>query len=121
MGADMLLGITEAPITADGLECSDLRRICARAREQVFVAVADHLVDLEEYVDIVEFATPEAAADAVYAWLDGGGLDSREVTTIRIDGRPYVASGGMSWGDAPTDAYLYLCLLDAAHAFTAPI
>ena len=30
--------------------------------------------------------------------------DSREITMLRIEGKDYVISGGMSWGDYPTDA-----------------
>ncbi len=30
--------------------------------------------------------------------------DSREITVLRIEGKDYVCSGGMSWGDYPTDA-----------------
>ena len=30
--------------------------------------------------------------------------DSREIVTLRIEGKDYVISGGMSWGDYPTDA-----------------
>jgi hypothetical protein len=33
------------------------------------------------------------------------GVDTREIAWFWIDGNKYIASGGMSWGDSPTDAY----------------
>lgn len=32
-------------------------------------------------------------------------LERRDTTTVRLDGKEYVMTGGMSWGDEPTEAF----------------
>ncbi len=36
----------------------------------------------------------------------------RDVGTIMIEGKWWIASGGMSWGDAPTEAMYYIEMLE---------
>ncbi len=41
-------------------------------------------------------------------WIYNG---SRQVTYLNIDGIEYAATGGLSWGDDPTDAYTPLSVI----------
>ncbi len=47
----------------------------------------------------------------------------RDVTTLYIDEHKtwYLASGGLSWGDPPTDAYEVILTVDALGLFNEPI
>lgn len=45
----------------------------------------------------------------------------RDTTRLTIDGRPYLASGGLSWGDIPTDSYEVILLTDELALWETPI
>ena len=45
----------------------------------------------------------------------------RDTTRLTIDGRPYLASGGLSWGDPPTDSYEVILLTDELALWETPI
>lgn len=45
---------------------------------------------------------------------------SREVTSIEMGGKYYLASGGMSWGGPPTEAYDAINLVDETGVFDDP-
>ena len=59
----------------------------------------------------------EAAMLSALVCYQGGEFDnSREIGTLRIAGAIYYLTGGMSYGDAPTDAYdqmnALICIYD---------
>lgn len=123
MGADMVIAIAAAPVSGDGTPVVDVEVLASRAASTFRSAAATGLVDADDYWDLVDTDEPTTAeiAAALDAWIRDGGLFGRNVTTITVDGRMFVASGGPSWGDAPTDAFGYLCLLDEIGAFSEPI
>lgn len=123
MGADMVIAVVAAPVSGDGTPVVDMEMLARRATITFQSAASAGQVDPEGYWDLVDTDEPTVAeiATALDAWIRGGGLFGRDVTTITVEGRMFVASGGMSWGDAPTDAFSYLCLLDEIGAFTEPI
>lgn len=124
MGADMLLALAASPITASGAPVTSVAELCIRVQERVTAAFSGEEVDAEFYEELLEGGsgkTTEILADALTSWLRDGGLQSREVAHLRISDRTYVATGGLSWGDAPTDAFSYVCLLDDIHAFDEPL
>lgn len=123
MGADMVIAVAAAPVLADGTPVVDVEVLTRCAAAAFHSAVVAGQVDPESYWDLVdadEPTVPEIAV-ALDGWIRDGGLFGRDVTTITVDGRMFVASGGLSWGDAPTDAFSFLCLLDDIGAFTEPI
>ena len=123
MGADMLIAVAAAPVLADGTPVLDVEVISRCASAAFQSAATAGQVDPEAYWDIVDADTPTVAeiAAALDGWIRDGGLFGRDVTVITVEGRMFVASGGLSWSDAPTDAFSYLCLLDEIGAFTEPI
>lgn len=93
MGADMALGICARHVDRHVAE--------ARIRtlsNTVIGAAYNYGEDIEgdDNTDYVARAIEDLAW--VYEWR-------RATQIIRIEGKDYVVSGGMSWGDAPTDAY----------------
>lgn len=123
MGADMVIAVAAAPVRADGMPVVDVGVLARRASTAIQSAAAAGQVDPEGYWDLIDTDEPTVAeiAAALDGWIRDGGLFGRDVTTITVEGRVFVASGGLSWGDAPTDAFSYLCLLDDIGAFTEPI
>jgi hypothetical protein len=99
MGADMALGICARHVDRHVAE--------ARIRtlsNAVIGAAYNYGEDIED--DDTDYV---ARAIEDLAWVYE---DRRATQIIRIDGKDYVVSGGMSWGDAPTDAYDPLNAID---------
>jgi hypothetical protein len=74
-----------------------------------FVEVPDNrLADLIDDLSIeLDDETPRAFFAAQLETFYDDYVDGydREVSMWRIDDVPYIVTGGMSWGDEPTDAY----------------
>lgn len=123
MGADMLIAIAAAPVRADGTPVVDVDILALHAVTALRSAMTAGPMDPEAYGELVDTDEPTVAEieAALDGWIRDGGLFGRDVTTITVEGRMFVASGGLSWGDAPTDAFGYLCLLDEINAFWEPI
>lgn len=124
MGADMLLAIAASPQTASEGSDASFDALCTRVRERAVAAFAEGDLEAEFYQELLEEGCGEAAelaAAALASWIEGGGLHSREVAHLRIGGRAYIATGGLSWGDAPTDAFIYVSLLGDIQAFDEPL
>jgi len=97
MGADFLFSIVPA--------CKITPKRLAELTEMVNAEFKDYDENDSGYsmADVME-------ALNVYA---GGGFDStREVGVVWIRGAAYYATGGMSWGDGPTEAFDTMCRLD---------
>lgn len=65
--------------------------------------------DYKEYFSEDDDLRKEAL-DACNIAIDD--LDGREVTTMYWNGNIYAATGGMSWGDAPTEAFAHFDLIN---------
>ena len=79
--------------------------------------------------DAADAAEPEAARAALIADVRAA-LDMaltelfgyrRDVATLGFGGRDYWLSGGMSGGDAPTDAYEWIAALDLIRVYEEPL
>ena len=120
MGADMLLAIAASPRMTSGGSDASVDVLCTRVKERAAAAASEGDLETELYQDR-SGRVADLAADALTSWLRSGGLESRDVAHVRIGGREYIATGGLSWGDAPTDAFSYVSLLNDIHAFDEPL
>ena len=126
MGADMILAHCEIPHNYEGQRILVLERISELhddAIENIVLCYPPIEDEIEEYLesasenlseddlfslnDLTKIKTREIvsnnliqAADALF----GGGY-RRDITEICIKDTWFAFSGGMSWGDQPTDAY----------------
>ena len=57
---------------------------------------------------------PHSALDVL---LDG----PRDVADAQFGGRRYWVTGGMSWGDSPTDSFDAVCVFDSLHLYAEPL
>lgn len=123
MGADLFVAMCPAPIIVAGDDVEpdariDLakdklrRRIDALDDERLCVAVSEAGYGYE-YED---GDTPSETAARIRADLRQDEVlsclfdDTRDTTWVSVGGRFYVAAGGMSWGDEPSDAYKWICI-----------
>jgi hypothetical protein len=105
MGADLIVAICEMTVSQD------------EAIERASKLVNDDLVGLIKTLDEwgvgpwagieSELPTKDEALEylrdqieVVYSYMD-----RRDCVPLNIDGKVYALTGGMSWGDTPTDAY----------------
>ena len=101
MGADFLVAIAPMEATED----EALTNLGALSDKTVQTAVGD-VLGLDDM-------TPEEARDrAVTAIYEIVGADRSDVDWVQAEGRIYV-TGGMSWGDSPTEAFDEVALLGA--------
>lgn len=120
MGADFILAITEKPQQnfqetwkekIRGLTPSDLTELdnigCP------LIPDPDEPADLTHVIN--EFA--DDLVDTIYAlsWKNPG----RGATWLNLEGKTYIASGGLSWGDAPTDEYDHIVAWDIITEYLA--
>jgi hypothetical protein len=105
MGADMLLaGFTTSLKFVNESGADRQKRIKAMLEELEKVSVED-LIELGEYMgdseDLPNLKT--IAKEAIEETFNN--LDSRDVTTWYYNEVVFYFTGGMSWGDSPTDSY----------------
>ena len=134
MGADLFVAICPVPIivagddvapkTPIGLAKDELRRrIDAIDDDRLCVAVdqAGYRYDYEDA------GTPSETAALIRADLRQDEVlsclfdDERDTTWVGVGGRFYVAAGGMSWGDEPSDAYKWVCIFEELGITLEPI
>lgn len=123
MGADMTMAIAkESHLSAGAKAWCDEHLLSTDARTalelQALLARVDRLAISQDTVDNLEHLIPEdpepnaetlraATRDAVIA-LNG---HRRDVTSVYIANAWWLATGGLSWGDTPTDAYDMVMLI----------
>ena len=132
MGADMILAHCEIPYNYESQRKLILERINELDEKTLYniTQCYPHIEDdIEEYLesasdslseddlfslnDLTKIKSREIvsnhliqAADALF----GGGY-RRDVTEFCIKGTSFAFSGGMSWGDEPTDSYKFVSLI----------
>ena len=122
MGADFVYAICKIPTNTEG-EFVDFGEALDRAIVKRFRNVAlnkDLLLETvedcgiyvtesqeEDYESLVSDLATNVAAFVSTAW------QSRDISSIKIDGKYYWITGGMSWGDSPTDSYDIVNLIDS--------
>lgn len=120
MGADMMLTITQLPHNAnnepvygthvvselcDRLDTLDFKELLNIGEDYLWAYIEDKS-DLEVTTEVVQ------RLQGLFADWFGTEPQSRDVCRIQIQGRWYLATGGLSWGDSPTDAFDDIMLLE---------
>ena len=95
MGADFLLYWAPLDLTFD----EAVARLELTPPEQLIETWQDHYLDPQPDDADEMRDRAKVALELIY-----GKLPSRELAHIAFDDRVYVFTGGMSWGDTPTDA-----------------
>lgn len=146
MGSDMMVTIArEVELEADAQEWCQQHGLEPESRAPLEAAalharvdqleITEDLTGIDGYHDITDetgqeipFDAPEydaAVARTIRAQLHNA-VDvvtgrNREISTLLIDGTWWMATGGMSGGDLPTDAYEPISLIDAYKVTEKPI
>ena len=121
MGADFTFAICKIPIdtTAKMLMNGDnLKRAVTErflkisCEDDLFLTTLEdcgvlYSEDDEDVKSIVADKATEVADFLTSGW------ESRDTATMQLDGNYYYITGGMSWGDEPTDSYPVINLIDA--------
>lgn len=113
MGADLTLAITDAP-TVEQLAESN-RPNLYRALDIAVAEASDNTINLildELWSDIDLDISREDILERAYKALDNLLNDNRDVVYTLIHEYPVWISGGMSWGDTPSESYEDVVLID---------
>lgn len=109
MGADLILCYAEVPKPFTDDTVGALRALAANPPKIVFDTVVENcgLENEDNEEDLKDDVTDKlrAAVDTVFVeYYHQEGMH-REMNTLEIRGREYIFTGGMSWGDSPSDVY----------------
>lgn len=121
MGADLILSFVD--VTEPKQKWLDILGEWHDAQVEAFLDKYENLWD--EVQELVEVVTPDKPFDrsALYqkfveqiadAINNAYACESREVSTVRLDDKFYAVTGGLSWGDDPTDEYRSFTLAEYA-------
>ena len=116
MGADLLLAVMKRPpeLSEDQYKRVVDRHVdCLSSREALLkIYDPEELNNTDEY-EGDDDALRQAVKDKIIAALASVYDTRRDVSDIRCDcGLEYIVTGGMSWGDPPTDSYDDIAFLD---------
>jgi len=126
MGADMALAIARAPHYATGVDPQPsetlatigVRRLAAIDWDSAAEDIGWRLdPELDEDSADITGRLPGLAAEAVNAVLH----PRRDIAVVTIADQEYFATGGLSWGDPPTDIFDQLDAVDALGVWDAEI
>lgn len=135
MGADLLLARSRWPQHDNGelLEL-DVARVVLHERCNTLgvgelVELYDGTVSVygaEDDIDTADMSSAELAEmtrrclhAAIDAVTDEGSW--RELVSLSFDGKEWVLTGGMSWGDVPTEIFGDVCILGDSGICAAPV
>lgn len=127
MGADFMVAIAALPHRSDGkhvdLTVEQATKIIHSRIAGIDDAVLYDLLDLYRGLDGDD--TIDKDRDSLL-WLAGDmckeALGNNRDTTVReIGGRYYLLTGGMSWGDTPTDSFDNVGLMGDLAVFDEPL
>lgn len=146
MGSDMMVTIArEVELEAEALEWCQQRGLESETRAPLEAAalharvdqleVTEDLTGIDGYHDITDetgqaipFDAPDYATavartirEQLHNAVDVVTGRNREISTLLIDSTWWMATGGMSGGDLPTDAYEPISLIDAYKVTEKPI
>ena len=103
MGADLIIAMLPMRKTQDeaiaklkAMDSEDLLHVLSNYHAREF----NEDTPEAEYAEAIEFMTGKIAE--VYDYYEKG---SRDTEVRRLDGTAWLITGGMSWGDDPTDAF----------------
>ena len=119
MGADFIYGICQIPAYEDGTKVA--RDILGQVMKQRFLNCFTEekeslLDDLGIYIEDkndseIEELIENYAEEVKYFYTSG--LDHRDVGILYLENKYYALSGGMSWGDEPTDSFRIMTIIDS--------
>lgn len=146
MGSDMMVTIArEVELEADALEWCQQHGLESECRAPIEAAALHARVDQLEFTEdltgidgyhditdeagqVIPFGAPDYDAavartirEQLHNAVDVVTGHNREISTLLIDGIWWMATGGMSGGDLPTDAYEPISLVDAYKLTEKPI
>ena len=101
MGADLILAATQVPKDAE----EAIRRIDRLNSEEI-----EYIRDYGGLWDFTDEEVREALNSAASDIL--AGPEYRDLAVMTFGGKEYFISGGMSWGDDPTDSFRPVMLLE---------
>jgi hypothetical protein len=111
MGADLLLNYVEIREPRDKAQARLDKLVLSEADLTNFEDCGEYQFSDEEFTEQVHKdmrARLQRALDVVY---DNNEQTSRDVTGFNIDGnRTFLFTGGMSWGDDPSESYADFCI-----------
>jgi len=113
MGADLCLAITAYPTLKNGDMAQAGDELAGRVKAQL-ASIPDealqdaaygtgHDDDLEDFREMIG-----AAIDEIF----GNPLPPRDVNIVCLGGQWWVVTGGMSWGDDPTESFAAVTALE---------
>ena len=109
MGADFTYSLCPKEVDKEtainrvmSLTDAELLQIAENCGEE-YLLEEDNSTALSDYRDIII-----ADLYAVYG-------DTRDTAELRVEGKTFVLTGGMSWGDEPTDSYCSLLRLSESY------
>lgn len=121
MGADFTYAVCEWPFDATGYSLQNgtelAEKVCERFSE-MFVERWERLEEFGVWVEQTGDEKEDAEArqtvlnellEQVRSVFGGGWV--RDVAPLNLSGKEYVITGGMSWGDDPTDSYQIISIL----------
>ena len=115
MGADFIYAV--ANITETKEHWQDILGELHDGKMEAYINESETLMYWSEDYDDLETNSPEffqAVAERVSDAINTVYGDSRELGTFRDNSEEvWAITGGMSWGDAPTDAFHDLCIVDS--------
>lgn len=126
MGADLLSVEIAAPTMSDGSLATDVDRVVTVLRARLEALDGTSLDALAaslglEDEDVEGTSLLAVITERVVAECTELMAQRRDLEVFRKDNQWWWRSGGMSYGDSPTDAFDYLCHLSWVGAFTTPV
>lgn len=136
MGADMMVAIAKEPRMSDAARawCEELplsAEEIVKIEQRVMLERVSRLeiseTEVADWGHLVDEDDPGAAA-VLRALLEQAAVElaegRRDVTSVVINKTRWMVTGGMSWGDTPTDAYDMVAAIDSfrvtERAFSMP-
>jgi hypothetical protein len=137
MGADFLCSVCPLPVLSETAQDEGLRRILDERISNINLARCigllkgyhhDHEEEISERItglseehlfelpDIRSYFAQEIMKEMIQGALDEiiYFKDRRDICHVLLDHKWWIISGGMSWGDSPTEAMSSIDLLDAS-------
>jgi len=118
MGADMMTAMAPSPFTKDGNPVKLGQELFDEMLSRVISEVAeyDDPEELNWYADENDENSDwrsdlvDSLKDTLSAICIHGG--SREIDFVYPEGREYIVTGGLSWGDLPTECFNDITIID---------
>lgn len=142
MGADMMIAVAAAPfidddstLTTDSperlriLDHIGVTRVKAIPDSRIIAALSVYEIEFAGNEEVIDGLNGGPEADVTEEMLQAArdGLEqfnpfqSRAVCELRIGERTYFATGGLSFGDLPTESFDAVLLLDEVDLWGAPV